>query len=197
MPHTSAWSETSPAGTDLASTIDNSVRSFKVDVRERMALEHVWNVDTTNDGKHTLLTLAPGNNASSIATRTAASLTGSNAQHVIDLAQTWNTTGTPSGIKLNITDTASNAASLLLDLQVGAAAKFTVKKGGEVTTGIWNGTIITGCKMTFTPVSGDETQLAAECAPHLVATDAVSCVAFQSSGGALNVNIAAIEVFKL
>lgn len=74
---------------------------------------------------------------------------------------------------------------------------FATNKDGR--RAIWvekNGTIITGCKMTFTPVSGDETQLAAECHPHLVATDAVSCVVFQSSGGALNVNIAAIEVLK-
>jgi hypothetical protein len=51
----------------------------------------------------------------------------------LDLAQTWNTSGTVTGLKLNATDTASNAASLLMDLQVGATSKFSVSKFGTVT----------------------------------------------------------------
>lgn len=48
---------------------------------------------------------------------------------------TWNNSGvTFTGIKLNITDTASNAASLLMDLQVAGTSKFKVDKGGAVTT---------------------------------------------------------------
>jgi hypothetical protein len=58
------------------------------------------------------------------------SLTGANAQSLIDMSGTWNTTGTPTGIKLNVTDTASNAASLLLDLQVGGSSRFSIAKGG-------------------------------------------------------------------
>jgi hypothetical protein len=60
------------------------------------------------------------------------SLTGSNAQSIIDLAGTWNTSGTPTGVKLNITDTASNAASLLMDLQVGGTSRFSVRKDGRI-----------------------------------------------------------------
>lgn len=60
------------------------------------------------------------------------SLTGSNAQSIIDLAGTWNTSGTPTGVKLNVTDTASNAASLLMDLQVGGVSQFKVSKAGDV-----------------------------------------------------------------
>jgi len=37
-------------------------------------------------------------------------------------------------IKFNITDTSSNAASILLDLQVGGTSKFKVSKAGVVTT---------------------------------------------------------------
>lgn len=62
------------------------------------------------------------------------SLTGSSSTSVFDASTTWNTTGTPTAWKLNITDTASNAASLLLDLRVGGISLFNVKKDG--TTGI-------------------------------------------------------------
>jgi hypothetical protein len=60
------------------------------------------------------------------------SLTGANAQSMLDLAGTWNTSGTPTGLKLNVTDTASNAASLLMDLQVGGVSQFRVSKNGAV-----------------------------------------------------------------
>lgn len=50
------------------------------------------------------------------------------------LAQTWNAAGTTfTGLKLNVTDTASAAASLLADLQVGGSSKFKVDKSGAVT----------------------------------------------------------------
>jgi hypothetical protein len=86
-----------------------------------------------NTGAFTSLTGAPAANTAAYAV-TGYSLTGSNAQSVIDLAGTWNTTGTPSAIKLNITDTASNASSLLMQLQTGGTNRFTVTKGGVVTT---------------------------------------------------------------
>jgi len=49
----------------------------------------------------------------------------------LNLTQTWNAGGvTFTGLKSNITNTASAAASLLLDLQVGAASKFKVDTAG-------------------------------------------------------------------
>ena len=65
---------------------------------------------------------------------TGYSLTGSAANALVDLAGTWNTSGTPTGLKLNITDTASNSASLLADFQVGGTSRFKVDKWGIVTT---------------------------------------------------------------
>jgi hypothetical protein len=56
----------------------------------------------------------------------SAALAGS----VLDLAQTWNTTGTPTALKLTVTDTASNAASLLLQLKVATVSQFKVSKAG-------------------------------------------------------------------
>ena len=50
---------------------------------------------------------------------------------VLSATQTWNNAGvTFSGWKLNITNTASAAASTLIDLQVGAASKFNVDRSG-------------------------------------------------------------------
>lgn len=61
------------------------------------------------------------------------SLTGANAQSALGLALTWNTSGTPTAIKLVVTDTASNVSSLFLDLRTAAASMFSVGKGGQGT----------------------------------------------------------------
>jgi hypothetical protein len=51
---------------------------------------------------------------------------------LLDLSGTWNTTGVVTGLKLNITDTASASTSKLLDLQVAASSKFNVDKYGNL-----------------------------------------------------------------
>lgn len=49
----------------------------------------------------------------------------------LDIAETWNNGATTfTHIKSNVTDTASNAASLLMNLQVGGSSKFSVNKEG-------------------------------------------------------------------
>lgn len=63
-------------------------------------------------------------------TDTQSAGSGSLAGSLLDLAQTWNTSGTPTAVKLNVTDTSSNAASLLMDLQVGGSTIFSVNKSG-------------------------------------------------------------------
>ena len=86
---------------------------------------------TPNTGRFTTLTLAPSANTTPF-TASGYSLTGTNAQSILDLSGTWNTTGTPTAIKLNVTDTASNASSLLMDLQVGGSSKFSATKAGSL-----------------------------------------------------------------
>jgi hypothetical protein len=55
-------------------------------------------------------------------------------RNIYDLAQTWNDGATTfTAIKMNVTDTASNAASLLLDLQVDGASKESTDKSGNKT----------------------------------------------------------------
>lgn len=52
---------------------------------------------------------------------------------VMDLSQTWNAgAATFTGLKLNVTDTASATESLLMDLQQGGTTKFSVRKDGGV-----------------------------------------------------------------
>jgi hypothetical protein len=54
----------------------------------------------------------------------------------LSLTQTWNDAAvTFTGLQVNVTDTASNAASLLMDLRVGGVSRFRVSKFGEVTAG--------------------------------------------------------------
>lgn len=53
-------------------------------------------------------------NAPSVSGQT---LTGSQTTPVLDLSTTWSTSGVATAIKLNVTDTASNASSLLMELQ--------------------------------------------------------------------------------
>lgn len=59
----------------------------------------------------------------------------------INHTATWNNSGVVfTNFKSNVTDTASDAASLLMDLQVGGTSKFKVDKGGNITV-----TSCTGC----------------------------------------------------
>jgi hypothetical protein len=50
------------------------------------------------------------------------------------LDTTWNTTGNPDGIYLNVTNTASGSSSKLLNLKVGSVSQFSVSKGGAIQT---------------------------------------------------------------
>ena len=51
--------------------------------------------------------------------------------YIYDIADVWAASGTTfTGIKLNVTDTASASGSLLMDLQVGGTSQFSVRKNG-------------------------------------------------------------------
>ena len=57
-------------------------------------------------------------------------LTGSQTTPVLNLAQTWNTSGQPTALKLNVTNTASQVQSKIMDLQVDGASLFAFRKEG-------------------------------------------------------------------
>ena len=76
-------------------------------------------------------------------------VTGTNAYSILSMTPTWNTTGIPTAINLVVTDTASDATSALLNLQVGATSIFKVRKtldeyadnAAAVTAGLTVGTV--------------------------------------------------------
>ncbi len=76
-----------------------------------------------------ITTFIPLDNQSGI-TNTANSLTGSNAQSLVSLSQTWNTTGTPSLLNFTVTDTASNASSRFATFITGTARRAEIRKNG-------------------------------------------------------------------
>lgn len=78
------------------------------------------------------------------------SLTGANAQSALSIAGTWNTSGTPTAIDLNITNTASNANSLLQNWRVASSSVAFLRVDGRyhstfLTTGSGN----TECSLSF------------------------------------------------
>jgi hypothetical protein len=55
--------------------------------------------------------------------------------NIYDMVDTWNAGATTfTAIRMNVTDTASAAGSLLMDLQVGGTSRFSVSKTGIITT---------------------------------------------------------------
>lgn len=64
---------------------------------------------------------------------TIASGTKTASTPVLDISQTWNNAAvTFTGLQFNATNTASNAASLLMDLQVSGTSNFSVSRSGAV-----------------------------------------------------------------
>ena len=86
---------------------------------------------TPDTGAFTTLSATPPANTTAFSS-SGYSLTEANAQSFFDLAGTWNTSGTPTAFKLNVTDTASNASSLLIDLQVGGTSQLSIAKSGTL-----------------------------------------------------------------
>jgi hypothetical protein len=92
-------------------------------------------------------------------------------QNIYDLTDLWNAGATTfTAIKMNVTDSASNAGSLLIDLQVGGASQFSVTKAGVITTGT----------LALSKVTGLGTGVAAA-----LLTNTGSAGAFLINGGAL------------
>lgn len=75
-------------------------------------------------------TITPAANTNALAV-TGYSLTGSNASSLMDLAGTWNTTGVASGLKINITNTASGIGSKILDIQSNSESAFAIFKSND------------------------------------------------------------------
>jgi hypothetical protein len=73
--------------------------------------------------------------------------TGTSSTGVLFLSQTWNTTGTLTAIRVNVTDTASNAASTLQDWQWNGTSIFRINK---LNVGVVSTTSYVGRNITLT-----------------------------------------------
>ncbi len=123
------WQTPSAGSGDVAgpaSATDNAIARF--DATTGKLIQNTSNVTIADTGA---LSITPDANAKAI---TVASHTHTTSNPAIDVAQTWNAGAvTFTGWKFNVTDTASAAASLLVDLQVAGSSKFSVKKNGDIT----------------------------------------------------------------
>lgn len=97
-------------------------------------------------------TITPAVNTSALAL-SGYSLTGSNASSELSLAGTWNTTGAPTALDVNITNTASSSVSRLFRLRLSGVDKFAVQKDGETLMG--GGSVTAFADGTFFAASSD------------------------------------------
>ena len=104
--------------------VDNSAVVTSLDYRLRQLEQGGYSMPTT-------LNLAPAANTGAVRV-SGYSLTGDNTQAMFDLAGTWNTSGRPAAVKLNITDAASDLFSALMDLQINGSTVFKVDKRSVV-----------------------------------------------------------------
>lgn len=66
----------------------------------------------------------------------SSSLTGSQATNGLSITPTWNTTGNPVALSVNITNTASGTASKLFDFQTNSVSKLSLTPGGLLQFGV-------------------------------------------------------------
>jgi hypothetical protein len=125
---------------------------------------------------------------------TPETLAGSAATSGLSLTQTWNTTGTPTAIKLDVTNTASNVSSLLMDLRVGGVSQAKVDRSGGLTTAgaitapsvRWaNGVLGADVSYVYTPSVAFGTGFGTDC---ILTRDAADTLALRRSTNAQTFN---------
>jgi hypothetical protein len=118
---------------------------MKLDVFERMQVCFIWNADQTYDGYPVSLPFRGVADTALIYTHQPNSITGASDGGLIELEQTWNTTGAPTALWINITDTASAVDSKLFDFLVNGISMASLTKGGVFTaSGVVFDNVITG-----------------------------------------------------
>jgi hypothetical protein len=91
---------------------------------------------TPSTGAFTTLTATPAANTTAL-TSTGYSLTGSNAQSLIDLSGTWNTTGVPIALKTDLTVTAAGSNARYADFQAGGYSQFSAARISSTSNALW------------------------------------------------------------
>jgi hypothetical protein len=113
-----------------ASNVIKTDGSFAVGAGYSMSATYLGSVSGTKIYTNTGLTIGSWVTNTNFVDIVASTLTGSSATSALSLTQTWNTTGNPTAIFANITNTASGATSNLIDLQVGGVSQFRVSRTG-------------------------------------------------------------------
>jgi hypothetical protein len=132
----SAWSAlTNPSG-NLALTMAANTSTFTYNATTGAGVNMFALTDTTsNTGTGALLDVASAQASNAIPLQLRNISTGITANvPLLKMTPIWNNSGiTFTAMLFNLTDSASNAASLLLDMQVGGSSKFKVDKAGNIT----------------------------------------------------------------
>lgn len=84
-----------------------------------------------------LQTITQGTANEGVLASTGYSITGANAQNMLDFSGTVNTSGAPTGLKLNIVNTASGAAANLFDFQTNGQSKLKFNMDGNSGLDFW------------------------------------------------------------
>jgi len=108
------------------SELIDSLLQETADATQKNSILEYLGVGSGSEATFKSIVLASPSANTAFLAATGFSLTGSNAQSMIDLAGTWNTSGAPAAIKLRITDTASAITAKLVDLQMGSYTAFRV-----------------------------------------------------------------------
>jgi len=149
----SSFGTTTPITNSLISAITTGINQVAMTIKGLAGqVANLFNIQDSSG--NSLFTVTAGGNVGIGTTTPSAKLdifdntlagSGSLAGSALNIAQTWNTSGTPTALKLNVTDTTSAAGSMLIDLQAGGSSKFKLVKNTNVgyyldTNGvkIWN-----------------------------------------------------------
>lgn len=127
-----------PVGIDMFATnnlFSSSYLNFRVNNSDLVRMSGSFvGIGTTTDAGFRLdvngtARITPPPNSVGL-TLSSYTLSGSSDSSAIDVSGTWNTSGTPTLVKVNVTDTASNSQSNLLTLQVNGSNIFRFRKDG-------------------------------------------------------------------
>jgi hypothetical protein len=145
----------------LSSSNSDSLVSFSAGTKDVFVVypseravygDTVGNVTITTNFQAARLTAADSTSNATLLYADAYSVSGANAVPMIDMSGIWNTTGEPTLVKYNVTNTASGTNSLLLDLQTSGTSRFKVDKNGNET--ITGALVIAGTLSGVTTVTG-------------------------------------------